>query len=97
MNVLTILFLCLVFFYVHISVLLSVSCFTFLCLCCFCFLANKLVQSSSNSVIKSVLLFELRSSTTVALLCDYKVCLNWNVAKLRHSVNSVYCELVGFS
>jgi len=48
----------------------------------------KRVQSSSNSVIKSVLPFEL---------CEYKVCLNWNVAKLRHSVNNVYCELVSFS
>ena len=57
----------------------------------------KRVQSSSNSVIKSVLPFELRSNTTVALLCEYKVYLNWNVAKLRHSVNNVYCELVGFS
>ena len=58
----------------------------------------KRLQSSSNSVIKSVLPFEFRSSTTVALLRQYrpKVCLNWNVAKLRHSVNNVYRELVGF-
>jgi len=47
----------------------------------------KRVQSSSNSVIKSVLPFEL---------CEYKVCLNWNVAKLRHSVNNVYVNLLVF-
>ena len=57
----------------------------------------KRVQSSSNSVIKSVLPFELSSSTNVALLREYKVCLNWNVTKLRHSVINVYCELVSFS
>jgi len=57
----------------------------------------KRVKSSSNSVIKCVLPFELCSSTTLALLCEYSVCLNWSVALLRHSVNNVYCELVGFS
>lgn len=55
------------------------------------------LRSLPNSIIKSVLPFELNSNNFVTLIRECNVCLNWSIARIRLSVYNVLVIVLVFA